>query len=116
MSHLNALHQFRFVLVSILSVLVVSCTSSGPSDVGVVSQSSALPRVSSWACTGDFTMTVINEGGLLKVSDSRGVETELPPDPPGQRIRYGKTGFALVLDGRSASWFVSGKRPADCRR
>ena len=116
MSHLIAPPRVRLALVSLLPVFVASCTSSGPSDVRVVSQGSALPRVSTWACTGDFSMTVVNEGAVLQVSDSRGVETDLPADPPGQRIRYGKTGFALVFDGRTASWFVSGKRPADCRR
>jgi len=61
-------------------------------------------------------MTVRREGSVLLVTDTRGVDTELPPDPPGQSIRYGKTGYALVFDGRNASWFVSGKKPTDCRR
>lgn len=61
-------------------------------------------------------MTVRSEGGVLLVSDTRGVETDLPPDPPGQRERYGKTGYALVFDGRTASWFASGMAPTDCRR
>ncbi|MEM0900740.1 MAG: hypothetical protein AAGI92_12405 [Pseudomonadota bacterium] len=77
---------------------------------------SSLPRTSSWSCTEGVRLTVLNEGSMVRIQDSRGVETDLPQDPPGQRVRYAKTGFALVIDGRTASWFASGKRPTDCRR
>ncbi|MEQ9041020.1 MAG: hypothetical protein RIE24_22035 [Silicimonas sp.] len=52
------------------------------------------------------------------MNDSRGFTVSLPPDPPGQRERYAKTGYALVFAGRTASWFAqgSGGAPTDCRR
>ncbi|MEM8539371.1 MAG: hypothetical protein AAGF25_00315 [Pseudomonadota bacterium] len=90
-----------------------ACQSSG--DVGFSSGSNQ-PRVATWRCTGGVTLDVRNLGSTLLVSDSRGFETELPPDPPGQRERYSKTGFALVFAGRTASWFASGQRPSDCKR
>ncbi|MEO0544666.1 MAG: hypothetical protein AAFY99_12695 [Pseudomonadota bacterium] len=83
----------------------------------VAFRDSAQPRFATWSCTSDVRLTVRNAGsGLLQISDSRGVETDLPADPPGQRERYGKTGFALVFEGREASWFISGRQPVDCRR
>ncbi|MEL6922250.1 MAG: hypothetical protein AAFO77_14780, partial [Pseudomonadota bacterium] len=94
------------VLVAACGAIALSGCTSG-SDVTF--RQSSQPRVASWSCTADVRMTVRNPGsGLLLVSDTRGVETELPADPPGQRERYGKTGFALVFAGRTASWFVSG--------
>lgn len=101
-------------LAAVAAGLVLgACTSGG--DVEIRS-SSAQPRLATWRCTGGVTLTVASVAGGLLVTDSRGVETDLPPDPPGQRERYGKTGYALVFDGRTASWFASGKAPADCRR
>ncbi|MEM1378511.1 MAG: hypothetical protein AAGG69_14100 [Pseudomonadota bacterium] len=101
------------IIVIVFLTVLAGCTSN--SDVTF--RQSSQPRVASWACTGDVRLTVRNPGtGALLVSDTRGVETDLPADPPGQRERYGKTGFALVFAGRTASWFVSGRRPLDCRR
>jgi len=90
-----------------------ACQSSG--DVGF-SSGSAQPRAATWRCTDGVTLSIRNMGSVLTVADSRGFETELPPDPPGQRERYSKTGYALVFAGRTASWFASGQKPSDCRR
>lgn len=94
------------------AVIVAGCSSSQIST----SSGGSLPRSSTWSCTDGARLTIQNQGNSVFVTDTRGVETDLPADPPGQRIRYGKTGYALVFDGRNASWFASGKRPADCRR
>ena len=105
--------------IGVLGVMAVSlfglasCQSS--SDIGFGS-GSAQPRSATWRCTGGVTLKIRNLGSALLVADSRGFETELPPDPPGQRERYSKTGYALVFAGRTASWFASGQRPSDCRR
>lgn len=105
---------FKFIsLAALIATLGLgACSSSGGSSVG----NSAQPSMATWRCTDGVTMTVRREGSNLLVSDSRGVSTELPADPPGQRERYGKTGFALVFEGRNASWFASGQVPTDCRR
>lgn len=107
--------RFTFIFLVAAASVTAGCTSTPPSSVGS-GGGSALPRVSTWTCTDNNSITIRNEGGSVLVTDTRGVDTDLPADPPGQRTRYGKTGFALVMDGRTASWFVSGKRPADCRR
>ncbi len=73
-------------------------------------------RQGQWQCTDGAQLTIVSNDGMLAISDSRGVEVVLPPDPPGQRERYAKTGYALVFDGVRASWFAAGQRPADCQR
>ena len=102
-----------FLAVLAAGFVLGGCTAG--SDVEIRS-SSAQPRLATWRCTGGVTLTVASVAGGLMVTDSRGIETDLPPDPPGQRERYGKTGYALVFDGRTASWFASGKAPTDCKR
>ena len=101
------------ISILVLCVGLAACQSSG--DAGFHA-GSAQPKVATWRCTDGVRMTIRNLGMALEVSDTRGVKTELPPDPPGQRERYGKTGYALVFAGRTASWFASGKVPTDCRR
>lgn len=104
----------RIALFLVLTLVGLTACSSTPE---VTIRESAQPRVASWSCTADVRMMVQNTGaGALLVIDSRGFETELPADPPGQRERYSKTGYALVFEGRTASWFVSGRQPVDCKR
>jgi len=108
--------KFRHIFASVLMLFTggLAACSSTPD---VTFRESSQPRVATWSCTADVRLTVENNGaGTLLVKDSRGVESELPADPPGQRERYGKTGFALVFAGRDASWFISGRQPVDCRR
>ena len=76
----------------------------------------AQPQRAVWHCTKDARLTIRRTGGGLDVADSRGFSVTLPPDPPGQRERYARTGYALVFAGRTASWFAAGQSPADCRR
>jgi len=106
------LYKIMGLSTLIATVALSACSSSGGGGVG----NSVQPALAKWRCTGGVTMTVRREGANLLVSDSRGVETELPADPPGQRERYSKTGYALVFEGRNASWFASGKAPTDCQR
>ena len=110
MSVILCVKQLVFVLIL---VSLAACAR----DPGVSFSESAQPRVATWSCTSNVRLTVRNTGsGMLSVYDSRGVDTDLPADPPGQRERYGKTGFALVFAGRTASWFITGRQPVDCRR
>lgn len=94
------------------AVALAACQSSG----GIGFSQSAQPRLASWSCTKGVSLSIRRTGAGLKVTDSRGFSVDLPPDPPGQRERYAKTGYALVFAGRSASWFAGGQEPTDCRR
>lgn len=96
------------------TVPLAACVGGG--DVGVAQGSQ--PRLASWTCTKGVQLTIRRTGSGIEVTDSRGFTVPLPPDPPGQRERYAKTGYALVFAGRTASWFAhgSGGAPTDCRR
>lgn len=94
------------------SAFLAACSTGG--DVGF--SQNAQPRLASWSCTGGVRLTIARAGSELDVTDSRGITVSLPPDPPGQRERYAKTGYALVFAGRTASWFAGGQAPTDCRR
>ena len=104
---------FPLLIVVAMPLALAACETS--SDV-TVRYGAAQPRQATWRCTGGATLRISNLGSTLEVVDSRGPEVTLPPDPPGQRERYGKTGYALVFDGRNASWFAGGHPPTDCRR
>lgn len=110
MNRLLKLTSFPLLVLPML--IVGACSTAG--DVGI--SSSAQPRLATWRCTNGVKLTIRRDGSNLRVADSRGFDVELPPDPPGQRERFGKTGYALVFAGRTASWFASGQVPTDCRR
>ncbi|MCR9121494.1 MAG: hypothetical protein NXH91_04420 [Phyllobacteriaceae bacterium] len=107
-----SIRVFAGVLLLSVPVALAACSAGG--DVGV--SQGAQPRLASWSCTGGVRLTIARTGSGLDVTDSRGVTVSLPPDPPGQRERYAKTGYALVFAGRTASWFAGGQAPTDCRR
>ena len=94
------------------AVALANCQSAD--DIGF--NQSAQPRLATWSCTKGISLTIRRSGSGLEVNDSRGFTVALPPDPPGQRERYAKTGYALVFAGRTASWFAGGQVPTDCRR
>lgn len=105
----------------LLSVAALAATAPlagclGGGDVGVSRGSQ--PRLANWTCTKGVELTIRRTGAGIEVADSRGFTVALLPDPPGQRERYAKAGYALVFAGRTASWFAhgSGAAPTDCRR
>lgn len=67
-------------------------------------------------CTDSATLTLRRDGALLSASDSRGFSASMPASPPGQTTRYAEGIHALILEGRDATWFVSGQKPLECRR
>lgn len=105
----------RILVVASVSALTAACQTS---DVGVSSRSSTsyLPRQASYRCTEDVTINISSSGGGVMVTDSRGIEATVPASPPGQRTRYSKGIYALILEGRNATWFVSGQTPVECQR
>lgn len=85
------------------------------------SGAAAQPRLAAYACTGGGSLRIEAAGGMVRLSlvDGDG-EThepvELPAAPPGQSARFGKDGYALVVEGREALYMKAGRTPLTCTR
>ena len=99
------------LLILAASVPLASCVSGGPSD-----DSGSQPRSATFRCEAEGSLKIQNKGTSVTVVSPRGVEVTLPASPPGSRARYSAPPYALVLDGREALWFVTGKAPLACKR
>lgn len=101
-------------LAALLAVLgLAACESSGGTSSSL---GATQPRSASYRCDDGVVLQVRNAGSRVSVEDSRGVMADLPASPPGVRDRYAEGPHSLVLNGREATWFVSGKKPLDCTR
>ncbi|MBZ0164861.1 MAG: MliC family protein [Notoacmeibacter sp.] len=98
-----------FAAVTALS----GCVSGGYESAG---RPGAMPRIATYNCDGAGPLRVENLGRSVKLLTPRGLEVTLPASPPDSTTRYGNPPYALVLDGREALWFVTGKEPLACRR
>lgn len=100
----------------LLPPLLLLGTLAGCQSFGYDGFSGAGMRNSTWRCSDNVTLTLQGGGSMLKASDSRGFNADLPASPPGQSTRYSEGIYALILEGRNATWFVSGQKPVECRR
>lgn len=89
------------------------CISEGLESAG---RPGSMPRLATYSCDGAGPLRVENLGRSVKLLTPRGLEVTLPASPPDSTTRYGEPPYALVLDGREALWFVTGKEPLTCRR
>ena len=96
--------------------LVLIGALAGCQSIGYDGFSGAGMRNSTWRCSDNVTLTLQGGGSMLNASDSRGFNADLPASPPGQSTRYSEGIYALILEGRNATWFVSGEKPVECRR
>ena len=93
-------------------VALAACETSGVAT----SPSSYVPRQASFRCDSGDELTISRAGPALMATDTRGFAATLTASPPGQSTRYAEGIHALILEGRAATWFVSGQRPLECRR
>jgi hypothetical protein len=107
--------SIRKVYLLALLLGITACESSGGSSSGS-SFSSYMPRQSSFSCDDGSTLTLQRTGSMLTASDTRGFSATLQASPPGQATRFAEGIHALILEGRDATWFVSGQQPLECRR
>ena len=94
-------------------LVVASCETSGPVST---SSGGGVPLAASYRCSNDVTLMVRRSGSGVQVTDSRGHDTTVPASPPGQRVRFSEGIYALIMEGRTATWFVSGQTPVECQR
>ena len=91
--------------------------------------SSAQPRLASYNCGDDGTLRIERAGQMVRVHEVPAASTEpaqgdveppaaveLAAAPPGQNSRYGKDGYALVLEEKLALYMKAGRAPYTCQR
>ena len=100
----------------ILPPLLLSAALAGCQSIGLDGYSGTQIRNGTFRCSGNVTLTLQRSGAGLAARDSRGFDATMPASPPGQNTRYAEGIYALILEGRDATWFVSGQKPLVCRR
>lgn len=83
----------------------------------------AQPRLATYSCSEDGTLRIEAAGGMVRVTliepgdpEDAPEPVELPAAPPGQSTRFGKEGYALVVEGREALYMKAGRVPMTCTR
>lgn len=100
----------------ILLPLALAAVLAGCQSFGFGGASGPQLREGTWRCSNGVTLTLVRDGARVQARDSRGHGATMPASPPGQTTRYAEGIHALILEGRDATWFVSGQKPMECRR
>jgi hypothetical protein len=106
------------------SALLAGCVSSEPPRSA---SGAGQPRLASYSCGEGTQLRVEGAGSTVRVTlveppdpedeDAAAPEpVELPAAPAGQATRYGKEGYALVIEGREALYMKAGRVPMTCTR
>jgi hypothetical protein len=93
---------------------LAGCVSQADGDA--VTASVAQPAHATYRCDSGQNLVVENSGGSVRLTDPDGEQVDLPAAPASQRSRYGRTPYALVLDGVEALYMKNGRTPLTCRR
>jgi hypothetical protein len=113
-----------FALLLAASALLAGCVSSEPPRS---TSGAGQPRLASYACGDGTQLRIEGAGSIVRVTlveptdpeaeDAAAPEpVELPAAPAGQSTRYGKEGYALVIEGREALYMKAGRVPMTCTR
>lgn len=101
-------------LLPLLSACTTAGTLDGASKRGA--SSSTQPRYANYDCGKGRKLVIENFMSSVIVVPPSGDSVELLASPPDSRTRYSVDQDTLVLDGRTAFWFQTGKTPLDCKR
>ena len=102
-------HRFSFLLA------LASCQSTQtPSAYNAPEV--AQPPISSFYCDNGHKLVVRNYGSSVHIERDDGTIMELPAVEPGSKSRYSKEQTAIVFDGPTALFMITGKPPANCKR
>lgn len=93
---------------------LAGCVSKADGDA--VTASVAQPAHATYRCDSGQNLVVENSDGSVRLTDPDGEQVDLPAAPASQRSRYGRTPYALVLDGVEALYMKNGRTPLTCRR
>lgn len=103
-------HRFSFIA----ALALTACQSTSPSAYNAPEV--AQPPISTFHCGGGQTLTVRNYGASVNVTTDDGKSTELPAVGNNSKSRFSLEQTAIVFDGPTALYMVTGKPPLDCRR
>ena len=102
-----------------LAALTTACVAPEPSSnpsTGGIPQAGPQPRMATYSCGEDGSITVESLDSAVRVLGTDGVATDLPASPPTQNARFGGSNQAIVLEGGEALYMVSGKPTLNCTR
>ncbi|MBS9722235.1 hypothetical protein JYU29_16190 [Tianweitania sp. BSSL-BM11] len=103
-----------------LAILAAGCvaseTTNNANPNGSSDGTAAQPRMATYSCGEDGSITVESLGNAVRVLGTDGASIDLPASPPSQNARFGGSNQAIVLEGGEALYMVSGKPTLSCQR
>lgn len=103
-----------------LSILAAACvapeTSGNAAKGGTPEGTAAQPRMATYSCGEDGSITVESLGSAVRVLGTDGAAVDLPAAPPTQTARFGGSNRAIVLEEGEALYMVAGKPTLSCKR
>lgn len=113
----SGIFWLRLFLV-LCPLALMACTGVGTLDSSKNKRASGAtqPRYASFDCGRGRKLVVENFRTSVIVIPPTGESVELLPSPPGSKTRYSEGQDTLIVEGRNAFWFRTGKTPLDCKR
>src|SRR5215213_6013890 len=110
----------RFFAAICIASVTAACVPTGAGKsldpTSVVDDSKAQPRLATYACGENGTVTIENMNSSVHLTEPDGSQVDLPASPPTQHSRFGEPPYALVLEGNEALLMKNGKEPITCKR
>ncbi|HEV7415507.1 MAG TPA: hypothetical protein VGN98_05085 [Tianweitania sediminis] len=91
-------------------------TPEGAASVSVTEQAAPQPRLATYSCGEDGSISIESLGDAVRILGTDGVSVDLPAAPPAQTARFGGSSQAIVIENDEALYMVAGKPTLNCRR
>ncbi|MFC3221033.1 hypothetical protein ACFOEZ_18625 [Tianweitania populi] len=104
------------IALSILAAACVASETTNNANTGGAEGTAAQPRMATYSCGEDGSITVENLGSAVRVQGTDGASIDLPAAPPTQNARFGGSNQAIVLEDGEALYMVAGKPTLSCKR
>lgn len=99
----------------VLGAAAAGCVADQPASSGIQT-SSLRPSTGTFRCGDAGNLQVRRVSGGVEVTETDGDVVFLPPAPANQSTRFGRDGYALVVEGPDALYMAARSVPLDCRR
>ena len=105
------------ILAAGLAPALCACVAggTGPAALQIVETGSGQPRLATYDCGQDGTITVEAMHSAVRLVEAEGSSYDLPASPPTQGNRFGEGNVALVVEGGEALWMKAGREPVTCK-